>query len=348
LPSAEGVGFIDGAQDSPQHRRQARNKFKQDLKSALLHTPDLEVFLFFTNVALTPKDQDGLRGAARDIKRTLQVELFTREQLRMALNTPRGFGLRFQYLDIEMSREEQASFFSAHGEQIQATLARGLTDIELSMARMEFLADKPSPLTWLQALVHLKAPCRASDLGAFRILLELRRRGSHANLPEFSLATEDAWIGSQELGRRGLRIYVGTRGHWMHDLKDPLGEEPVTSIPLGCELLPHPPIPTLSQLDQHEIYLWVSKPLHAQIDHISIIANVYEVAILAEPDMYFDDAGDAPWWPDTECWPELGPKAKNLQGVAITKATHLPCPEYLANLSWLIDYYRHLPTRLVP
>jgi hypothetical protein len=339
------VGFIDGALDTQQHRRQAGNKFQEDLNSALKHAPDLDVFVFFTNVALTAKDHDSLRDGARAIKRPLHIEIFARERIRMLLNSPKGFGLRFQYLDIEMSRAEQASFFSAHGEEIQATLTRGFTDLDLSMARLEFLADKPSPLTWLQALIHLKAPYPAADLGQFRILLELRRRGARSSVPQFTLATEDATFGQKSDRRAGIRMYVGTREHWMHNLKNPLDEEGVSQIPLGCELSPSPPIATLAQLDQHEISLWVSKPLHERIDRVSIVANVYEVADLAGPDMYFSEADEAPWWPNPEWWPELAPAAKSLEWVEITRATHLPLPEYLPDVPWLIDYYRNLPTR---
>jgi len=138
------VGFIDGAQDTPQHRRQATNKFKEDLKSALHHVPDLDVFIFFTNVDLTPNNQTDLWAFARGLKHAIHVELFAREQIRLVLNTPQGFGLRLQYLDIEMSKDEQASLFSAHGEEIQATLARRFTNMDAAMARIEFFADNPA------------------------------------------------------------------------------------------------------------------------------------------------------------------------------------------------------------
>jgi len=39
-----------------------------------------------------------------------------------------GFGLRLRHLDIELSKSEQASFFAAYGEEIQATIARKFTD----------------------------------------------------------------------------------------------------------------------------------------------------------------------------------------------------------------------------
>jgi hypothetical protein len=140
-------------------------------------------------------------------------------------------------------------------------------------------------------------------------------------------------------------MYVGTRDRWMHNLKHPLGEGPITEIPAGCELPPDPPIGTLAELDQHELHIYVSKPLHELIDRISVTANVYEVAVLELSDIYFSDA-DAPWWPDPEWWPDLAPDARSFEWVEITKATHLPFPEYLPDRPLLIDYYRHLPTRL--
>ncbi len=341
------VGFIDGANDSAPQRRQIRKKFRDDLASALKHRADLDVFVFFTNVALTPTDQDELRKDARELKRTLIVELFTREQMRAALNTPKGFGLRLGYLDIEMSKSEQTSFFAAYGEEIQATITRTFTSLDRSMARVEFLADKPSPLTWLQVAVNLKKSCKPSDLGAFRILVEFRRRGSSGDEPQLSMATEDTSIDTSTSKAHALRMYVGTRQQSMHNLKNPLREEHVRHLPVGCELSPDPPIRTLAHLDQNEVNVWVSKPFHARIASIKVTANVYEVAELQSADMYFTDVDDPPWWPATERWPDLAPDAKALQWVEISRATHLPFPDYLPNTPWLIDYYRHLPSRLL-
>jgi hypothetical protein len=341
------VGFIDGANDSASHRRQIKKKFRDDLESALRHQADLEVFIFFTNVALTPADQDEVRNFAIGLKRRLVVELFTREQIRATLDTPMGFGLRLGYLDIEMSKSEQASFFAAFGKEIQATIARKFTDLDRSMARLEFLADKPSPLTWLQATFRLKRPCTPSDLGAFRILMEFRRRGSRGDEPQFSMATEDASMDTADGRTHAIRMYVGTRQHSIHNLKDPLREKRVLHLPVGCELPPDPPIRTLAHMDQHEINVWVSKPLHARIASITLTANVYEIAELTSAHMYFEEVDGPPWWPDTKWWPDLTSTAKNLQWVVISRATHLPFPDYQPNIPWLIDYYRHMPLRML-
>jgi len=341
------VSFLDGANDSAPHRRQIKKKFRNDLASALTHRADLDVFIFFTNVALTPTDQDELRNAARALKPTIVVELFTREEIRAALNTPEGFGLRLGYLDIEMSKSEQTSFFAAYGEEIQATIMKTFTGLDRSMARVEFLADKPSPLTWLQVLVNLKRPCKPSDLGAFRILVEFHRRGSRGDEPQLSMATEDTSIDTGMGKTHAIRMYVGTREHWMHNLKNPLREKRVLHLPVGCELSPDPPIRTLAHLEQNEVNVWVSKPFHTRIASITVTANVYEVAELRSADMYFTEVDGPPWWPATEWWPDLAPDAKNLQWVEITRATHLPFPDYLPNSPWLIDYYRHLPSRVL-
>jgi hypothetical protein len=53
-------------------------------------------------------------------------------------------------------------------------IARKFTDLDRSMARVEFLADKHSPLTWLQVAVRLKRSCKPSDLG---FIFGLRARG---------------------------------------------------------------------------------------------------------------------------------------------------------------------------
>jgi hypothetical protein len=46
------IGFVNQANDSPEHKRKAKRKFADDLKSAATAEPALKAFVFFTNVNL--------------------------------------------------------------------------------------------------------------------------------------------------------------------------------------------------------------------------------------------------------------------------------------------------------
>src|SRR3954469_7452587 len=52
------VGFANGANDSDEQKKQIRNKFKDDLASALGANPELKVFAFLTNLHFTMGEQD--------------------------------------------------------------------------------------------------------------------------------------------------------------------------------------------------------------------------------------------------------------------------------------------------
>ncbi len=104
------VSFKNSADDSAKQRREIKSKFQKDLRLALKNKPDLDVFAFFTNVALTTGDRQELERTLESARP--QIEIFHRERLRLALDAPAGFAYRQQYLEILMSDAEQLAFFS--------------------------------------------------------------------------------------------------------------------------------------------------------------------------------------------------------------------------------------------
>lgn len=338
------VSFVNTANDSTSQKSRIKRKFRADLTSALNHKPDLDAFIFFTNIDLTPAEIEELTNNV-SVNGKLIVEIFYRERMRMALDSPAGFGFRYQYLDIKMSEDEQVAFFAEFGDQLQNLIARKFTDLDRSLERIEFFADKTSPLNWLQAVITLDQEYELSALVPFCVLFQFRRRGSGSSGPQFCIAGEDTCIPSHTDGRLGLRLYVGTEQHAMYDLKDPFRTSVVNQIALGGELLPGPPIPTIGSLDQYEINIFISETLAARISSIDLVANVYAAGRIQKEDIYIEPVDGPPWWPTNSAWPDLGPTAKNVSWVELSRATGLPYPEYLPNVPWLIDFYRRPPTR---
>lgn len=341
------VSFVNTANDSTSQKSQIKKKFRADLKSALNHKPDLDVFVFFTNIDLTPAEVEEL-GNQVPANGKLLVEIFHRERIRMALDSPSGFGYRYQYLDIKMSEDEQVTFFSEFGDQLQNLIARKFTDLDRSLERIEFFADKTSHLNWLQAVITLDQEYELSALVPFCALFQFRRRGSSSPGPQFCIAGEDTYIQSHSERRLGLRLYVGTEQRAMYDLKDPFRASVVNQIALGGEVSPGPPIPTIGSLDQFEISIFMSGSLAARISSIDLVANVYVAGRIQKEDIYIEPVDGPPWWPTNSAWPDLGPTAKNVSWVELSHGTGLPYPEYLPNVPWLIDFYRQSPTRFRP
>jgi fido (protein-threonine AMPylation protein) len=88
--------------------RDVKKKFLGDLKGVAKNRSQGIVFL--TNQTLTPGERDLLVGEAS--KKTHKAIIYHLERLRALLDSPSGYGARLEYLKIEMTSEEQLSFFS--------------------------------------------------------------------------------------------------------------------------------------------------------------------------------------------------------------------------------------------
>ena len=105
------VGFANSANDSEEQKKQIRKKFKDDLASALNANPQLKAFAFLTNLHFTMGEQDAMKQEAK--KAGIEhCEILDRERIRIELDSPSGFFIRFQYLSIPLSDTEQASFLA--------------------------------------------------------------------------------------------------------------------------------------------------------------------------------------------------------------------------------------------
>lgn len=131
------VGFVNNASDTRAEKKQVRSKFASDLDSALSHNGELKAFVFFSNVDLTPGEVDGLQKAAR-AKGITSIDIYARERIVQALNTPEGLALRYQYLEIPLSEAEQVSFFSRFGSDIEALLEGRLDRLERRIDAIDF------------------------------------------------------------------------------------------------------------------------------------------------------------------------------------------------------------------
>jgi len=95
-----------------------KKKFQHDLKGIEKNQADGLVFL--TNQKLTPSERKILVDLA--IVTKYKAIIFHIERIRVLLDSPIGFALRLEYLAIEMSLEEQLSFFSEQRNYLKALL----------------------------------------------------------------------------------------------------------------------------------------------------------------------------------------------------------------------------------
>jgi len=85
-----------------------QRKFKHDLEGVDANSADGIVFI--TNQQLSPTERENLTEEATS--RGHAAIVYHLERVRAVLDSPSGYGVRLEYLDVEMQREEQLSFFA--------------------------------------------------------------------------------------------------------------------------------------------------------------------------------------------------------------------------------------------
>lgn len=114
-----------------------QDKFAHDLGGVTKNSVNGIVFL--TNQSLTPSERDVLSALANDLGH--KTILYHLERLRSLLDSPSGYGARLEFLDIDMSREEQLSFFSQWNRSFSDQLqAHGLMIIRELSKKIDALA----------------------------------------------------------------------------------------------------------------------------------------------------------------------------------------------------------------
>ncbi|HYD75078.1 Fic family protein [Ramlibacter sp.] len=118
--------------------RETKAKFVHDLKGVQDNSVDGIVFL--TNQSLTPGERDLLGEEANALGH--KSIIYHLERIRALLDSPSGYGARLEYLDIDMSREEQLSFFSQWNRSFADMLqAQSLLIIREIGKRLDSLGD---------------------------------------------------------------------------------------------------------------------------------------------------------------------------------------------------------------
>lgn len=119
--------------------REVQDKFIHDLDGVSKNGANGIVFI--TNQALTPSERETLSGIAEQNKH--KSILYHLERIRSLLDSPTGYGARLEFLDIDMTREEQLSFFSQWNRSFSDQLqAHGLMIIREISKKIDLLSGE--------------------------------------------------------------------------------------------------------------------------------------------------------------------------------------------------------------
>ena len=212
LRTVGAVGFINDATDTQEHRRKAKAKFVEDLARAsdiATTEPDSapEVFVFFTNVGLTPHIVDDLKRKAYNRKFSV-CEIYDRERMRIMLDCNTGYAIRQRYLDISLSDAEQKDFFDRWGEQLQTIISTGLGDIDTMIRRLHFLAEAQSLVDQISVIVKLSRPLHEISGGdfLFQTMLMLRTHADGLISIAFGSGSDPIKESATQFHRSGARF----------------------------------------------------------------------------------------------------------------------------------------------
>lgn len=184
------VGFQNSANDSDEQKKKIRTKFSSDLSSALAAKPDLKVFAFLTNLHFTMGEQSEMKDEAHQ-RGIEHCDILDRERLRIELDSPSGFFIRFQYLSIPLSEAEQASFLARYGEQIQQVVSTGFQRMERTLSRILFLQEAADVLGAIHVRFQLKTSYPAVEIGHFRAFVHIVLREIKHDIHEIVFGVSD-------------------------------------------------------------------------------------------------------------------------------------------------------------
>lgn len=303
------VGFLNEANDSDEQRRLSKRKFDEDLEAALSARPQLRVFVFFTNVNLRQSEKSEMEQAATS-KGISHCEVFDRERIRISLDSPDGFSIRYQYLKIALSEPEQATFFAKWGDDIQGVISEGFGKLERALNRLQFLAETDLPLSHLTIMLELDREYSSSEIGHFRAFCSLELVEPRDGVVGLLFGTTDNpdrmdanSVNELNLARSGVEH--GRCGRqWKEKLRDgadfpdpfsktkeflaadgsftSVGMREVRQLAIqfdgASDFLRVPPYLLLRDIDEARFALFLNQSLADKLAAVRVYANEYELA----------------------------------------------------------------------
>jgi hypothetical protein len=226
-----------GANDSREQKKTIKIKFEKDAKAAKSNDQNPSVFVFFTNVDLTIKEEGSLKAKALDLG-FAECDIYDRERIRVMLDSVDGFAARIQYLGIPLSDAEQASFFARWGDDIQSVITTGFQRVERTLDRLLFLQEADDVLSALTMVYELDRTYDAEEIGHFRAFCSMFLQEPKHGIFRIFFGSADGsgrfYINPTLQGHRphGIRHGIGG-GQWEHRIE--LGNRAKEAVAPGAE-----------------------------------------------------------------------------------------------------------------
>jgi hypothetical protein len=125
-----------------------RKKFSNDLRGVAEN--QVEGVAFVTNQELTQAERTKLKAEAGNA----EIEIFHLERITSILDSPSCYGLRLEYLDIEMSKEEQLSLIAERDSLLKDVKSN--TELIITLIKHPELLNVENPGEALKTLKALR------------------------------------------------------------------------------------------------------------------------------------------------------------------------------------------------
>jgi hypothetical protein len=113
--------------------KKIHEKFMHDI--GILKTEKVNGFIFVTNQSLSLNERKKLKLGDN----SAHLDIFHLERLTHILNCPENYGIRLEFLDIEMNKEEQISYFTTIAKQSIAEWNNIQKSFEETLRKMQQL-----------------------------------------------------------------------------------------------------------------------------------------------------------------------------------------------------------------
>lgn len=329
------VGFVNQADDSKEKKKVICVKFKADLTAALQATPSPEVFVFLSNVNLSVSEKDELVATARS-RGLVHCEIFDRERLRIYLDSPDGFAIRFQYLGLALSEAEQASFFAKWGDDINSVISTGFHKVQRTLDHLLFLQEATNSICSFQVAFELDRNYSAKEIGHFRAFCSIYLMEPKLKILSILLGSSDKAnrfrediVAAERACSPGIEFGIGG-GQWEQYLQQPkssdgevtseviddqtaekyecvgssssIGMSQVNFITVSyskSSLIRFSPVISLRDLDDCMVMPMLNLSLALKVKAIHIISNGYKLFEVSREGFYIDDTHFDPSVPVT-------------------------------------------------
>lgn len=312
-----GVGFVNGACDSKEQKKEINKKFLSDLHNAIEHAKsenlNLKGFVFFTNIDLTNGERNSLVDRAKKVG-LIHCEIYHRERMSIALNSPEGFAIRYNFLNIPLTEAEQASFFSKWGDDIQSVISNGFNMQKKAIDRMLFLQESKLPIQYGAFIINLNKKYKAEEIGHMRIICNIIFPDWHpldkeTMLSGFScLLTDNAdrWEGKRNpkplSGIQHSKAFAKVFNTVADNDEKPIeyiitgkgtgiGYEEIDKFVLEFEddfFLRYPPVFNIIDFEKSSFVLMISENLKDKIDSVEMFGRGYQLFKLKKDELTYD------------------------------------------------------------